>query len=179
MMENPVINDVYIHPKAHVDDSIVAGAGTRIWQFASVTRGTILGKNCSVSPFAMLDGSVYGDNVIISGHVAAGAGFSVGSNVFLGPGVLLVNDMYPAANKEGYDDATLRGNQKFAVVIEDGAMIGGHAVIMAGVRIGKGALVSAGSVVDRDVPDGTIWMPNGYIRFVPPDWQFKRMRWVN
>lgn len=174
-----VINDVFVHPFAVVDDDCIIGAGTRIRQFASITRGTIMGKNCSVSPFAMLDGSVYGDNVIVSAHVAAGAGFSVGSNVFLGPGVLLVNDMFPAASKAGYDDATLRGNQKFAVIIEDGVMIGGHAVIMAGVRVGKGALIASGSIVDRDVPEGTIWQPNGYIRFVPPDWENRRMRWAN
>ena len=87
----------YVHPKAHVDQSVKIGAGTRIWQFASVTRGCVLGRDCSVSPFAMLDGSIYGDGVVISGGVMAGAGFKVGNGVFLGPSVLLVNDTYPAA----------------------------------------------------------------------------------
>ena len=82
--------EAFIHPKAHVDrETVRLGAGTKVWQFASITRGTIMGEDCSVSPHAMLDGSIYGDRVIISAGYAAGAGFKVGSAVFLGPNVTL------------------------------------------------------------------------------------------
>ena len=168
-----------IHPKAHVDPDVILGHGTRVWQFASITRGTVMGRDCSVSPFAMLDGSIYGDNVIVSGGVMAGAGFKVGNRVFLGPAALLVNDCFPAADKDGYRDDLLRSGERFAVIIEDDAMIGGHAVILPGVRVGKGAVVAAGSIVTKDVPPGMVWRHNGYISPVPPDWSEKRMRWAN
>lgn len=168
----------YVHPKAHVDQSVKIGAGTRIWQFASVTRGCVLGRDCSVSPFAMLDGSIYGDGVVISGGVMAGAGFKVGNGVFLGPSVLLVNDTYPAADKDGYRDDMLRSGEMFAVIIEDGAMIGGHAVIMPGVRIGAGSVVSAGAVVSDDVPPGVVVHRDGNMRALPDNWRERRMRWA-
>lgn len=168
-----------IHPLAHVDDSVRLGEGTRVWQFASVTRGTVMGVDCSVSPFAMLDGSIYGDRVIVSGGVMAGAGFRVGSDVFLGPNVVLANDCWPFACKDGYRDDLLRDGEHFAVVIEDGAAIGAGAIILPGIAIGKGAVVAAGAVVERDVPSGTVYRRNGYQSpSVPPYWRVKRHRWA-
>lgn len=170
---------VMIHPKAHVDsDSVAIGANSRIWQFASVTRGTILGRDCNVSPFVMLDGSVYGDGCIFSAGFAAGAGFAVGNNVFFGPGSLLVNDVYPMADKNGYDDRSLRSGERWAVIIEDDVVIGGHAVIMPGVRIGRGAVVAANATVTTDLPAGMTWRANGYVNPNPHDMINRRMRWA-
>lgn len=170
-----------VHPKAHVDDSVALGAGTKVWQFASVTRGAILGRDCSVSPFVMLDGSVYGDGVIFSAGFAAGAGFAVGNNVFFGPSSLLVNDLYPLAEKEGYEDAALRSGERWAVIIEDDVIVGGHAVILPGVRLGRGCIVAAGAVVTRDVPPGMTYRRNDYIDPNPVDRELlrtKRHRWA-
>lgn len=168
-----------IHPKAHVDETVTLGEGTRVWQFASITRGTVMGRDCSVSPFAMLDGSVYGDRVIVSGGVMAGAGFKVGSDVFLGPNVVLANDCWPFATKDGYRDDLLRDGEHWAVVIEDGAAIGAGAVILPGVVVGAGAVVAAGAAVGRNVPAGTVWTQNAYIRpTIPANWRERRMRWV-
>lgn len=167
-----------IHPKAHVDSTVTLGDGTNVWQFASITRGAVLGRNCSVSPFVMLDGSNYGDRCIFSAGFAAGAGFLVGNDVFFGPSSLLVNDLYPLADKDGYDDAALRSGLKHAIIIGDGAVIGGHAVVLPGVRIGKGAIVAAGAVIDRNLPDGMTWTRSGYINPNPPDLKERRMRWA-
>jgi UDP-3-O-[3-hydroxymyristoyl] glucosamine N-acyltransferase len=168
-----------IHPLAHVDGDVVLGTGTRVWQFASITRGAVLGEDCSVSPFAMLDGSIYGDRVVISGGVKAGAGFKVGNDVFLGPNVVLCNDCWPFASKDGYDDAALRSGEKFAVVIEDGAAIGAGALILPGIRIGAGAVVAAGAVVEGNVAPGVVYRRNAYVSpDVPDRWREKRMRWA-
>lgn len=167
-----------IHPLAHVDGDVILGKGTSVWQFASITRGTRMGCNCSVSPFAMLDGSVYGDRVIVSGGVKCGAGFKVGSDVFLGPNVVLANDCWPAAAKDGYRDDLLRDDEHWAVIIGDGASIGANAVILPGIRIGRNAVVAAGAVVDRNLPDGAVWRRNGYISWVPANRNEKRMRFA-
>lgn len=169
----------FVHAKAHVDvDTVQIGAGTKVWQFASITRGTVLGEDCSVSPFAMLDGSIYGDRVIISGGVKAGAGFKVGNDVFLGPNVVLCNDCWPFASKDGYDDASLRDGEHFTVVIEDGAAIGAGAIILPGVRICAGAVVAAGAVVDCDVPASVVHRRSGNNTRMPDLWRCKRMRWA-
>jgi len=168
----------FVHDKAHVDGSVTLGDGTKVWQFASITRGTVMGRNCSVSPFAMLDGSVYGDGVIVSGGVKAGAGFKIGSNVFLGPNVTLANDCWPFTTKEGYRDDLLRDDEHWAVVIEDGAAIGAGAIILPGSRIGKGCVVAAGAVVRGGVPDGHIYQRNDYRALVPDDWKSRRHKWV-
>jgi UDP-2-acetamido-3-amino-2,3-dideoxy-glucuronate N-acetyltransferase len=141
-----------------------AGAGTKIHQFASVTRGTIIGEDCSIWPFAMLDGPVIGNNCSIASGVAMGAGFQIGNNVFIGPNVTFCNDMWPRIDKEGYDDAALRSGEKFAVIVEDHVSIGAGAVILPGIRIGRGAMIAAGAVVDNNVPSDCLWMRNGMMR---------------
>lgn len=167
-----------IHPLAHVDADVHLGAGTNVWQFASITRGAVLGAGCSVSPFAMLDGSIYGDRVIVSGGVKAGAGFKIGNDVFLGPNVVLCNDFWPFATKDGYHDDLLRDGEHFAVTIEDGAFIGANATVKPGIRIGRNAGVECGAVVGKHVPDGMLYRANGYISEIPADWQERRMRWA-
>lgn len=170
----------FVHPLAHVDaESVQIGAGTKVWQFASITRGTVLGEDCSVSPFAMLDGSQYGDRCIIGAGVACGAGFLVGNDVHICPQVLLSNDVWPFASKEGYDDEALRSGKQFAVIIEDGAFIGAGAKVMAGARIGRGAGVEANAKVNRNVPDGMLFRANGYLAQIPKDWAERRMRWAS
>lgn len=166
-----------IHPLAHVDESVVLGEGTRVWQFASVTRGTVMGRDCSVSPGAMLDGSVYGDRVVISGGVRAGAGFKVGNDVFLGPNVTLCNDMWPTADKDGYDDSALRSG-RFAVVIEDGVSVGANAVVLPGVRVGAGAMIAAGAVCNRNVPPDHLFTRHEVMIEIKSQWRTRRMRFV-
>lgn len=163
----------FVHHLAHVEDATV-GARTKIWQFASVTRGTVLGEDCSVSPHAMLDGSEYGDRVVISGGVMAGNGFKVGNDVFLGPNVTLCNDRWPAANKDGYRADLLR--RGFVTVrVLDGAWVGANAVLLPGVTVGKGSAVAAGAVADRDVPDGYLFTRRSGMLLIKPEWRKNRM----
>jgi len=167
-----------IHAKAHVDTDCQIGYGTKIWQFASVTRGAILGDNCSVSPFVMLDGSVYGDECLFGAGFAAGAGFKVGNRVFFGPGSLLVNDVWPATNKIGYEEEALRGNKSFAIIIEDDVCIGAHAIVMPGVRIGKGSVVAANAMVHQNIPENYILTRSG--KLISRTFQGNiRMRWAS
>lgn len=167
-----------IHPQATVSDDCIIGAGTRIWQNATVIMGTVLGANCNVGACAVLSGPVFGDRCKISSGVVMGPGFKVGNDVFLGPNVVLANDVWPDADADGYDDKALRSG-KYAVIVEDGAIIGANAVVLSGVRIGRGSVVAAGAVCTRDVPDGMVWKRNGYISQRPDDWRQQRMRWVD
>ena len=163
-----------IHPKACVASEATIGEGTVIRQFASVTGGTVLGRDCSVSPFAMLHGPVIGDRCRISGGVMMGPGFLIEDDVFIGPNVTLANDAWPRADKAGYRPEEFDGT-RWAVIIEDGASIGANSVILPGVRIGTHAMVAAGSVVTRDVPPAALWS-GGSWRHV--DGEKERMRFV-
>lgn len=146
-----------IHPRAHVSPDCKIHEAATVWQFASVTGGTILAAGVSVSPFAMLHGPQIGENTRISAGVAMGPGFLVGADVFIGPNVTVCNDAWPRAHKDGYEPGAFEREGKFAVVIEDGASIGANAVILPGVRVGARSMIAAGSVVTSDVPPGMLW----------------------
>ena len=162
-----------IHPLAHVQGAFL-GEGVTVWQFASVTGGTILGAGCSVSPFAMLHGPEFGRRCVISGGVMMGPGFVIGDDCFIGPNVTLCNDMWPSADKEGLDLDALRSGEFVTVRVGNRVCIGAGAVILPGVTIGDGAVVAAGAVVGRDVPAGMVWLRNGKTMAKPAN--PKRMR---
>jgi acetyltransferase-like isoleucine patch superfamily enzyme len=110
------------------------GDETRVGAFVEIQRGAVIGKRCK-----------------ISSHSFICDGVEIGDEVFVGHGVLFVNDKQPRATNEsgelaGEDDWSL-----LRVRVEDGASIGSGAVILGGVTIGSGALVGAGAVVTRDV----------------------------
>ena len=162
----------FIHPKAHVEGAVL-GDGTKVWQFASVIRGAVLGKDCTVAAGACLDGPKLGDRCIVSPGVDIGPGFEIGDDVFLGPGVVLCNDAWPRTHKTGWDVEALR-NGAVCVRIGNGASLGAHVVVLPGVTIGEGAMIAAGSVVGRDVPAGMLFKRCGEI--VPVVGEPRRMR---
>lgn len=151
-----------IHPRAFVEGAIV-GARTKIWQFASVIRGTVLGDDCNVASCATLDGPVFGDRCIICQGVAMGPGFVFGNDCFIGPNVTICNDAWPRADKTGFDADLLR-NGYVTVQVGDGAAIGANAVVLPGIVIGKGAIVAAGAVVNRNVPDEMLFTRSRALR---------------
>ncbi|EJN11845.1 N-acetylglucosamine-1-phosphate uridylyltransferase/acetyltransferase [Bradyrhizobium sp. YR681] len=165
-----------IHRLALVEDSEI-GPRSRVWQFASVIRGTVLGADCNVASCATLDGPVFGDRCIISQGAAMGPGFRFGSDIFVGPNVTICNDRWPRVSKSGFDaEAFRRGD--FTVVVKDGATIGANAVVLPGVIIGKRVMVAAGAVVDRDIPDDHLFRRDGRITPFNPRRSPQRMRIV-
>jgi UDP-2-acetamido-3-amino-2,3-dideoxy-glucuronate N-acetyltransferase len=163
-----------IHPLALVENATV-GARTRIWQFASVIRGTILGVDCNVASCATLDGPKFGDRCIISQGVAMGPGFLFGNDIFVGPNVTVCNDRWPVTGKDGFDLAALQGGH-WTVIIKDGVSIGANAVILPGVTIGERAMIAAGAVVTKDVPSETLWRRDGILTKIKPEWRSRRTR---
>ena len=171
----PIIEQTaFIHSKAHVDGTVWIGARTKIWQFASVIRGARIGDDCTIASGACFDGSVCGNRTILSHNLAAGPGFLIGSDVFIGPNCVLGNDCWPRAHKNGFDPKRFDGTQ-WAIIIEDGAAIGANSVILPGVRLGRNSMVAAGSVVDKSVPADHVWQ-DGVVK--PFKREPTRMRFV-
>ena len=166
----------FVHPLAYVDEAQV-GARTRIWQFASVIRGTVLGEDCNVASCATLDGPVFGDRCIICQGVAMGPGFLFGSDVFVGPNVTICNDRWPVYDKDGFDGNALR-NGRWAVIVENGASIGANAVVLPGVVIGARAMVAAGAVATKNVPPDHLLKRDGSLVEIAPEWRQRRMRFI-
>jgi acetyltransferase-like isoleucine patch superfamily enzyme len=164
---------VVVHWKAHCDDTVDIEDGTKVWQFASVIRGSKIGKDCNIASCAIVDGATVGDNTIISHGASINPGTVIGNGVFIGPNVTICNDMWPSADKEGYETP-----KRPTAIIENGASIGACAVLLPGVRVGKNAVVAAGAVVKSDVPSGYVYRRNDYKARKPDDWHQRRMRYV-
>ena len=147
-------NKPYIHSTAEVSPQANIGPGTRIWHQAQVRERATLGENCIVGKGAYIDFDVsIGSNVKIQNGVYVYHGATVEDGVFLGPGVILTNDKLPRAINP---DGSLKGDADWEVsptLIKKGAAIGAGSVILPGVTVGEFALIGAGSVVTRDVPD--------------------------
>lgn len=151
-----------IHPTAIVDADCEIGEGTIIRQFASITRGAKLGRDCRIGPGVCFDGSRADDRVVILHNLAAGPGFWLKDDVFIGPNCTLCNDSWPRADKGGFDTSKFDG-QRWAIIIDEGASIGAGAVVLPGVHIGAGAMIPAGAVCGKDVPAHHILLSNGTV----------------
>jgi UDP-2-acetamido-3-amino-2,3-dideoxy-glucuronate N-acetyltransferase len=115
------------------------GRGTRIGAFVEIQKDVEVGANCKISSHSFLC-----------------SGVTIEDGVFIGHGVMFINDMYPRALNE---DGSLQAAKDWICVptrVRQNASIGTNATILAGVRIGERALVGAGAVVTHDVPDYAI-----------------------
>jgi UDP-2-acetamido-3-amino-2,3-dideoxy-glucuronate N-acetyltransferase len=143
-----------VHPSAEVSDAAVVGAGTRIWHQAQVREGARLGTNCVVGKGAYIDVDVQiGNNVRIQNGAFIYHGCSVEDGVFIGPRVCFTNDKRPRAiNLDG--SAKEPGDWEVGrIVVRYGASLGCGAIVLPDVTIGRFAMIGAGAVVSKDVPD--------------------------
>lgn len=148
---------VNIHGLSDVQSNRI-GNNTKIWQFTVVLENAVIGENCNICAHVFLENDVVvGDNVTIKNGVQLWDGITVENNVFIGPNVTFTNDLYPRSKQ--YPDEYLR------TFICEGASIGANATILPGIRVGKNAMVGAGSVVTHDVPPNAIVVGNpAYIK---------------
>ena len=147
-------DDPVVAATADVDASAEIGGGTRIWHLAQVREDARLGQDCIVGRGAYVGpGVVIGDQVKLQNYALVYEPAVLEDGVFIGPAAVLTNDMWPrSADVEGKlkraDDWHADG-----VVVREGASVGARVVVVAGRVIGRYALVGAGAVVTRDVPD--------------------------
>lgn len=140
------------HPLADAQAPHV-GSGTRIWQFVVVLPGARIGADCNICSHTLIENDVVvGDRVTIKSGVQLWDGLRIEDDVFVGPNVTFTNDPFPRSKR--YPDT-------FAVTtVKAGASIGGGATILPGITIGRRAMVGAGAVVTKSVPDGAIVVGN-------------------
>jgi len=136
-------SEYYKHEKAIVESESI-GAGTRIWANAHVMSNVVIGMRCNIGEGCFVESGVtIGNDVVIKNNVAVWKGVTIEDAVFLGPSVVLTNEIEPRATFPK-DLAT--------ILLKKGASVGANATIVANRIIGEYATIGAGSVVTRDVP---------------------------
>lgn len=144
---------IRIHPTADVSPNAVIGDRTSIWHQSQVREGAHIGEECILGKNAYVDFDVQiGNRVKIQNNCSVYHGVTIEDGVFLGPHVVLTNDLYPRAINP---DGTLKSADDWEVSpirICYGAAVGSRSVVLPGVTIGRFAMIGAGSVVTHDVP---------------------------
>jgi acetyltransferase-like isoleucine patch superfamily enzyme len=143
-----------VHPTAEVSQSAEIGPGTRVWHQAQIRERARIGSNCIISKGVYVDFEVQvGDNCKIQNGAFLYHGCTLEDGVFVGPGVIFTNDKRPRAINP---DGSLKGTDDWEVgrtTVRYGAAVGTGSIVLPGVTIGRFAMVAAGAVVSKDVPD--------------------------
>jgi UDP-2-acetamido-3-amino-2,3-dideoxy-glucuronate N-acetyltransferase len=142
----------FVHERGLCETTQV-GAGTRIWAFAHVLPGARMGSDCNICDHVFIENDVVlGDRVTVKCGVSLLDGLEVGDDVFIGPNAAFMNDGFPRSKQ--------RPAEFERTIIRDGASLGANCTILAGLTIGKRAMVGAGCVLTRDVPANAIVVGN-------------------
>jgi UDP-2-acetamido-3-amino-2,3-dideoxy-glucuronate N-acetyltransferase len=145
---------VYVHPSAFVADNAKIGPGTKVWHLAQVREGATIGAECILGKGVYVGEGVHiGSRVKIQNGVSIYPGATVEDGVFIGPHVCFTNDRHPRAINPDGSVQTAGQWEISSILVREGASLGAACVLVAGVTVGRWALVAAGAVVTKDVPD--------------------------
>lgn len=159
-----------IDPRAAIDDwakvdhTVTIAAGTKVWQFASVIRGAMIGMNCNIGAGAVIDGAIIGDDCKIGANAFIPPGVMIGRNVFVGPCAVFCNDQWPEVATNGFDISILQRGEP-CTIVHDYAAIGANSTILPGFVIGEQAIVAAGAELRSNVPAECAYRVDGSIVF--------------
>jgi len=143
---------VFIHPQALVESDAI-GAGTRVWAFAHVLKGAVIGRDCNICDGVFVEGDVrVGDRVTVKCGVQLWDGVTLEDDAFIGPNATFTNDMFPRSRH--------RPDRFLRTTVGRGASIGANATLLPGITVGAHAMVGAGAVVVRSVPERAIVVGN-------------------
>jgi UDP-2-acetamido-3-amino-2,3-dideoxy-glucuronate N-acetyltransferase len=143
-----------VHARALVESDEI-GAGTRVWAFAHIMKGAIVGKDCKIGDHVFIEsGAVLGDRVTVKNGCLIWHGVHIQDDVFVGPGVVFTNDMTPRVRYQTTSEDWLETE------IAERASIGANSTILSGIRIGRNSMVGAGSVVTKGVPNHALVVGN-------------------
>jgi UDP-2-acetamido-3-amino-2,3-dideoxy-glucuronate N-acetyltransferase len=137
-----------------VDEGVEIGEGTSIWHFSHILKGSRLGKNCKIGQNVVVGPKVtVGNGVKIQNNVSVYEGVTLEDYVFCGPSMVFTNVFNPRSEIP-------RMGELRTTLVKRGATIGANATILCGITIGQYALVGAGAVVTKDVPDFALMVGN-------------------
>lgn len=142
-----------IHQTVELDSTAHIGSGTQIWGYTQVREHARIGESCKIGRAVYVDaGVVIGDCCKVQNGAQLFAPARLGRGVFVGPSALLTNDLNPRATSPDGTLLTSSGWTAAGVEVDDGASVGAGAILLAGIHVGKWAMVAAGATVTHDVP---------------------------
>lgn len=140
----------FTHPTAIVDKGARIGEDTKIWAFCHIMPKAVIGKNCQLGQNTFVDNdAIIGNGVKIQNNVSVYNSVIIEDDVFVGPSVVFTNVINPRSFIE-------RKHEFKQTLVKKGASIGANATILCGIEIGEYALIGAGAVVTKNVPDYSI-----------------------
>jgi len=138
--------DYFVHPTSVVDEGCEVGAGTKIWHFSHVLKGSRIGPGCKIGQNVVIGPkAVIGRGCKIQNNVSVYQGVTLEDYVFCGPSMVFTNVFNPRSE-------IVRMDEVRPTLVRRGATIGANATILCGITIGEYAFIGAGAVVTRDVP---------------------------
>ncbi len=145
--------DIFIHPTALVE-TVDVGEGTRIWAFTHIAPQVHIGNRCNIGEHCYIEtGASIGEEVTIKNGNQIWRGVTLEAGVFVGPGVVFTNDLYPRSPRLPAAQARYQHEEWLVPTqVKQGASLGGGAILLAGKTIGEYAMVGAGTVVTKPVP---------------------------
>jgi len=145
---------IRIHPSADVSKDAKIGEGSSIWHHAQVREGAVIGEECIIGKGVYVGADVkIGNRVKIQNYVSVYEGLTIEDGVMVGPHVCFTNDLLPRAINPDGKLKTGHDWKLTPTLVKEGAGLGANSTIRCGVTIGRWAMVGAGSVVTKDVPD--------------------------
>ena len=144
----------FSHETAIIDDGAKIGNNSKIWHFSHIMSNCIIGENCNIGQNVVVSPNVViGNNVKVQNNVSIYSGVICEDDVFLGPSMVFTNIINPRS-------AIIRRDQYSQTLVKKGASIGANATIICGNTIGEYALIGAGSVVTKDIPNYALVVGN-------------------
>ncbi len=146
---------VFVHPAALVETDRI-GQGTRVWAYAHLLRGCEVGRDCNIGDHCFIEGGVcVGSGVTLKNGTVLWEGVTIEDEVFVGPGVVFTNDLHPRSPRMGLVQRRYAIKEKWLTktLVRRGASLGAGSVILSSLTIGRFALIAAGAVVTKNVPD--------------------------
>lgn len=143
----------FAHERALIEEGASVGKGSRVWAFAHLATGVVLGEDCNICDHTFLEGGVrLGDRVTVKCGVYLWNGVVAENDVFIGPAAVFTNDTRPRSKNYLATD--------LPTLLREGCSIGANSTTLPKVTIGRWAMVGAGAVVTRDVPDHALVVGN-------------------
>lgn len=128
---------MFIHKLAEVETPHI-GYNTKVWRWAHICNGVIIGDNCMIGAQVYIGPDVtIGDGTRIQNNAFIPSGITIGKNCFIGPGVIFTNDRFPISDR------------KDTIKIGDNVVIGAGCVLVAGIEIGDGVKIGAGVTIRK------------------------------
>jgi acetyltransferase-like isoleucine patch superfamily enzyme len=152
----------YIHEKALVETDRI-GENTKIWAFAHIMKGAIIGTDCNIGDHVFIEsGVIIGNGVTIKNNALIWKGVHVADYVYIGPNVVFTNDRSPRSARMPLmkEKGLVTSDWLIETQVHEGASIGANATILPGITLNKYCMVGAGSVVTKDVAPFTLVVGN-------------------